>query len=377
MTQIARDPRTPSKKPSLLDNAVILDALPHPVLVADASDHIVYVNTASELFFQTSSLYLLQMKIADLISEDHPLVSLVSQVRQTGVSVNEYNLDISTQKTPNRQVDIVVSTIGEIPNHTLVIIQDRVMADRMNRQLTHRDTARSVSGMAAVLAHEIKNPLASIRGAAQLLEQSLPREEAGLTTLIRDEADRICKLVDRMEAFATPNTSDFRAVNIHSVLDRVEHIANTGFARDIEIKKNYDPSLPKLWGDHDQLIQVFLNLISNAADVLPVQDGWISIQTAYKPGIRLSLPGSRNKVNLPLEVSISDNGPGIPKDILPNMFDPFVTSKPSGQGLGLALVSKIVRDHGGIVDCDTDTDGTTFRVLFPIADLDDTASEMR
>jgi len=365
--------RPTQKKPSLLDNAVILDALPHPVIVVDASDHICFVNAASELFFHTSSLFLLQLKIRELISPDHPLISLIEQIRSSNSSINEYNVEFSTPRIHLRQVDILVSTISEIPNHILILLQDRGMADRMNRQLTHRDSARSVSGMAAVLAHEIKNPLASIRGAAQLLEQSLPAEEAGMTALIRDEADRICKLVDRMEGFATPNTTEFRPVNIHAVLDRVEDIAKTSFGANLTILKNYDPSLPALWGEHDQLIQVFLNLMSNAADAVLRQHGsqeaLIRMQTAYRQGVRISLPGSRNKIDLPLEVSISDNGPGIPDDILSNMFDPFVTSKPRGQGLGLALVAKIVRDHGGIVDCDSSPNGTTFRVLLPIADV--------
>jgi two-component system nitrogen regulation sensor histidine kinase GlnL len=249
------------------------------------------------------------------------------------------------------------------------MLQERTIADKMDRQLTHRGAARSVTALAAMLAHEIKNPLSGIRGAAQLLEQSAGDDDDRiLTRLICDEADRIVKLVDRMEVFTDERPVERESVNIHVVLEHVKRLTHSGFARHIKFVEEYDPSLPSVLANRDQLIQVFLNLVKNAAEAIgeTASDGEIHLSTAFRPGVRLSLPGTKTRVSLPLEFCVRDNGPGVPEDLLPHLFDPFVTTKPTGSGLGLAMVSKIIGDHGGIIECESQPRRTTFRVLMPV-----------
>jgi len=345
----------------------VLNAIQNPVVMVDEAGLIAFANWEAEAFFGASASHLSRYKISSFIPFGSPLLALIDQVRERRAPVNEYRVDLSSPRLgQDKLVDIYVAPVSSDPGSVVVVFQERSMADKIDRQLTHRAAARSVTGLASMLAHEIKNPLSGIRGAAQLLEQSVEDDDRALTRLICDETDRIVSLVDRMEVFSDERPVDRVPVNIHSVLDHVKAVAKAGFARNIKISENYDPSLPAVFANRDQLVQVFLNLVKNAAEAVgDRQDGEIMLTTAYRPGIRLSVAGTREKISLPLEFCVIDNGPGVPADLVPHLFDPFITTKTNGTGLGLALVAKIIGDHGGIVECDSQNHRTTFRVLMP------------
>ncbi|MDB5594373.1 MAG: signal transduction histidine kinase, nitrogen specific, NtrB [Hyphomicrobiales bacterium] len=348
---------------------MLFNALPHPVLAVARDGTIKDANGAAETFFEISRVMLMRLKLDDILPFGSPLLSVVEHALERGAAVNEYRVDIGTPRIgAERIVDINAAPLSAGGDGVVIMLQERTIADKMDRQLTHRGAARSVTALAAMLGHEIKNPLSGIRGAAQLLEPGLSDEDRSLTQLICDETDRIVKLVDRMEVFSDERPIERESVNIHAVLDHVKRIAQAGFARHIRFHETYDPSLPPVSANRDQLIQVFLNLVKNAAEAIGEDaiEGEIELSTAFRPGVRLKTPGSRIPIGLPLEFCVRDNGPGVAPDIAEHLFDPFVSNKASGTGLGLALVAKIIGDHGGIVECESHPRRTTFRVLMPM-----------
>jgi two-component system nitrogen regulation sensor histidine kinase GlnL len=363
-TAFPPDPGTPLKSDEP-DGAAVLNALPDPLLVIGPDDSILYANNAAEQLFRHSRSYMRERVLSDLIPHDSPVLLLVERVRREDSSMSQHGVRLETPRIGEHLVRV---DGAPMTGPVVLTIKEQSVAGKIDRSLTHRDSARSISAMAALLAHEIKNPLSGVRGAAQLLEQSVSGDDAQLTRLIVEETDRVVSLIDRMEAFTGDTEFDDRGpVNIHEVLERVLSLAKAGFASHVRFIETYDPSLPPVHGNKDRLIQVFLNLVKNAAEAVPDEGGEITVATAYQHGVRLQAPGGDIPMQLPLVVTIQDNGPGIPDDLRRHIFDPFVTTKQGGTGLGLPLVAKLIGDHGGVIDLDSRPRRTVFRIMLPIA----------
>ena len=296
--------RVPDRAP-VPDAMAMLGALPVPLLLLDAGNRFRYANQAAEEFLGVSMLQLGQITLSALLPGDNPLFALLQQARQHGTTLTDHDLTLESPRLHKRGITVQVAPLTEEPGHILLTLQDTSAVRIFDRKMAFRGAARSVSGMSAILAHEVKNPLSGIRGAAQLLETSVSDADRELTVLIRDEADRIRELVDRMEVF-DEKPIERRPVNIHRVLEHVRRLAQTGVAQQIRLTENYDPSLPPAWANRDQLVQVLLNLVKNAAESIESDDslmqrggGEIILTTAYQHGLRLAVPGSTQRQHLP------------------------------------------------------------------------------
>ncbi len=346
---------------------IILNSLESAVLVFSKSGTLSFANSAAEQLFDASINQLRGQCLDKILPFDSPVAALIRQALQTGFNLSEYGIALESPRIPRQVINIQISALPDPAGSVSVNIFSRSIADKINQQMTHRNAARSVTAMAAMLAHEVKNPLSGIRGAAQLLEQSAEAEDQKLTRLICDESDRICALVDRIEVFSDQRPLEREPINIHKVLERVKEVSKTGFARNVKINEDYDPSLPMVDGNGDQLVQIFLNLLKNAAEAVPEEGGQITITTSYQHGVRLAVPGMTSKMQLPLLITVTDNGSGVPDELMDHLFDAFVTSKLKGTGLGLALVAKMINDHSGVIEFDSEPGKTTFRVMLPKA----------
>jgi two-component system, NtrC family, nitrogen regulation sensor histidine kinase GlnL len=350
------------------DIAQIMGALPIAVVVLDEDDRFRFVNYAAEEFLGSSAAYLQGRRLDEFLPADNPVFLLIERARVEGLTLGEHELTFEGPRISHRGVAVQAAPLPDSPGCVLLTVQDSSAARALDQQVSARNAARSITGMAAVLAHEVKNPLSGIRGAAQLLETVVPPADRELAELILEEADRIRALVERMEMFGEKKL-DRQPVNIHRVLEHVRKLAGNGFAARVRFVETYDPSLPSVLGNRDQLIQVLLNLVKNAAEAIDGADrleGEIQLVTGFQHGVRLSAVTGRRSANLPLFIAVRDNGPGIPDDIRRHLFEPFVSTKASGSGLGLALVAKIVADHGGLIDVDSRPGRTEFRINLPV-----------
>jgi two-component system nitrogen regulation sensor histidine kinase GlnL len=349
---------------------VLLDAVPFALVVLDPADLIVCANHAGEQLLGAGRTLLQGKPLSDYIAGDSPLFTLIAEARNGSIAVAEPDLALSGPKLQAAHVAIDAAPIAEQPGHVVLVVKDRSIERRLNRQSLSRDASRSAKAMAAMLAHEVKNPLSGIRGAAQLLEKRVETDGRILTQLICDETDRIVGLVNRMEMLSDERPAPMSPVNIHEVLNHVRRLASAGFAHHVSFREDYDPSLPPVWGNRDTLIQVFLNLVKNAAEACPEHGGNIVFATQFVPGLRLGDRFSGPRPRLALTVRIQDNGAGIPSHIRDGLFDPFVTGRVGGKGLGLALAAKIIAEHDGVIEFESQPRRTVFSISLPLADAE-------
>ena len=333
--------------------ATAFDLSPLPALVFGADRRLLLANAAGEQLLGQSIGHLRRHALESVLPNGSPLAALVERAGAEQGPASARRLDIELPEGAMLHADVWAAPM---PDGGVQV----TLAPLPNGPLSERtaDTLRSVAGMGRTLAHEIKNPLAGIRGAAQLLSAGAGAEDAALAQVIVDETDRIRRLIDRVEAFSDERAPARNPVNLHRILDRVRVLMAAGVGERLSLRESYDPSLPHACGDEDQLIQVFLNLVKNAVEAVALRgddNGEVLIATRYR----------HDSPTAPLEVRIQDNGPGIAPNLKDRLFHPFVTTKPTGAGLGLTLVAKLVADHGGLIDVESEPGRTVFRVLIP------------
>ena len=352
----------------------VLSGLTYPVIALDGQNHIVLINPAGEEFFKAGRSTLLQTDLAQYIDPDHPVFAMIRRVRTTRASISDQGIEFHSAKLGQRLVNLQVSAMpdfngGEsnsISGGVIIAIQERALAERLRGQHQFRGAARSMTSLSALLAHEIKNPLAGIRGAAELLKSWHPDPDA-LTGLIISETDRIAALLTRMESLAGGKDIDRAPVNIHEVINHCITLAQNSFGQGFDIVSLFDPSLPDTEGDRDLLIQSLLNLIKNACEASDKKHK-IIIRTFYNLGVHYAVARQAGQAVAPLVIEIEDHGNGISPELKEHIFDPFVTNKSQGTGLGLALVASTIADHGGTIDVTSQKGKTIFRIGLPMSE---------
>ena len=342
---------------------MMLAGIRNPVAALDSSNRFLFANPAAEEFFRSSAATLKEYSVNDFF--DGVILTMLERARLSGNSVSDQGIDVNSPRLGLKRINIQVSPLQDTNNTLVLVIQERQLAERLRGQQQFRGAARSMALLSALLAHEIKNPLAGIRGAAELIADDPGGDIGPMTGLIMSEADRIASLLTRVETLVGDRPPELGSVNIHEVLNHCIQLAENSFGRGCNLITAFDPSLPPALGDRDLLIQCFINLLKNACEASDYKQN-IKIKSSFNRGARFA--GGSAGAACPLVVEIIDQGEGIPDNLRDHIFDPFITGKSNGTGLGLALVASTVASHGGTIDVESRPGLTSFRVGLPVSE---------
>lgn len=341
--------------------ARVLDAMPFAVIGLSRRDTVSFVNPAAETMLQRSAPLLRGRPLTDLLPEDAPLLDFIGRARREGGVMSARSIRVASPHIAPVDLDVSASPDGEDGGLVLTFLPiTRNTQDETNAEVN------AFAQIARMLGHEVKNPLAGIVGAAQLLARQARDEQQPLLSLIREEGARIQRIVDRFTAFETFFSPRTRITNVHIVLDSVVDLAKASFGANARFDLQYDPSLPEIDVDPDHLHEAALNLVKNAVEAVGgAKQARISIATRYRAGFRFAgRDGPRARGAL--EISVTDNGSGVPESTVARVFEPFFTTKSGGAGIGLAVVAEIMQAHGGFVVLDNSPSGASLRLLFPM-----------
>ena len=348
-----------------------MEALPYPIFGLSETHGFLFANYAAEVFFERSRHILLKSHLSDFFLDDSPIFGLLRRLEGGMPSVGDQEMTLVSPRLGKKLVTIYMARMtggDDGAAGTIISLQMRDMADQLRGQSLSRGAALSMSKMTSLLAHEIKNPLAGIKGAAQLIELDANKEQSELSALIVEEVDRIADLLNRIESMTGAGKLNFAPLNVHEVISHVISVTQATFGRTITIERDFDPSLPDIMGDKALLIQAFLNILKNACEACEGQaeGGIVRVVTSYALQNFTSATAQAREKFLPLQIDIIDNGKGIAEELREILFEPFISNKTEGSGLGLAVVASAVADHGGVVSVNSQEGQTHFQILLPL-----------
>ena len=346
----------------------ILNELRTPVFLVNKSNIIIYTNEIGEEFFGISSSILVGKEINEFIPTDSPILNLIERVRKNNIGITEESLDFSNLNFPKRKVRVHLVPLSFDNNKIIIQISQLALSEMFQSQRVNSKISKSFSSMVDMLMHELKNPLSGIKGASQLIESDLQGNPnlLELTQLISIECDRIEDLLNRMDQISNNSVKlNYESLNIHEILNHCKRVAENSFGAKINFINEYDPSLPRLFANKNLLIQIIINLLKNATEASK-SGGNIKIRTSFNSNKITSFNKEEIPTPLPLQIEIIDFGIGIPNNLLSNIFDPFVSSKKEGKGLGLSIVASGLEEMGAVIDVSSNPGFTNFCVNFPL-----------